>query len=164
MPWLESGRNALGQLDQLASGDSSSFFTDPGYNFARTEGMRGIERSAAARGGAASGNALRALAEFNQGLATQQYGNFYNRTAARAGVGQTAAQSIGAFGQNTANNIGNNLMAAGDARASGIAGQANALSGGINSLANLYAYRQGGAGSGPIMANNYRGPMYGGYG
>lgn len=147
MPWLESGRAGLNDLNRLAAGDSSQFFTDPGYNFARTEGQRGIERSAAARGGATGGNALRALSQFNQGLASQQYGDYYNRTAARAGVGQTTANNLASLGQNTANNIGNNLMAAGDARASGIVGQSNALTGGLSSLANLYAYRQGGGGN-----------------
>ena len=60
--------------------------------------------------------------------------------------------------------IGNNMMAAGDARASGIAAQGNALSGAISGLSNLYGYTRGAGGSGPTMANNYRGPMYGSYG
>jgi hypothetical protein len=124
--------------------------------------MRGIERSAAARGGATGGNALRALTQFNQGMASQQFGDFYNRTAARAGVGQTTANNLAILGQNAANNIGSNMMAAGDARASGIAGQANALTGGLNSLANLYAYRQPTMRTPPIIAQNYRGPMFGG--
>lgn len=141
-PWLQAGQNALSRLQ-----DPSAFQADPGYAFTRSEGMRGIERSAAARGGATGGNALRALTQFNAGLADQAYGNWWNRQAGLAGAGQASAQSIGAFGQQTANNIGNNLMAAGDARASGIVGQSNALTGGLSSLANLYAYRQGGGGN-----------------
>lgn len=144
MPWLESGRSGLNDLNRLASGDSSQFFTDPGYNFARTEGQRGIERSAAARGGATGGNALRALAQFNQGLASQQYGDYYNRTAARAGVGQTTANNLATLGQNTANNIGKNLMAAGDARASGIMGGANSWGNALNSGLNSWALSRGG--------------------
>jgi hypothetical protein len=157
-PWLQAGQNALSRLQ-----DPSAFQADPGYAFTRSEGMRGIERSAAARGGATGGNALRALTQFNAGLADQAYGNWWNRQAGLAGAGQASAQSIGAFGQQTANNIGNNLMAAGDARASGIAGQANALTGALSGLSNLYGYTRG-AGGGPTMANNYRGPMYGSYG
>jgi len=134
-PWLEAGRNALTRLQ-----DPNAFTADPGYNFARSEGMRGIERSAAARGGATGGNALRALSQFNSGLADQTYGNWWNRQAGLAGVGQASASNLGALGANTAGNIGNALMAGGDARASGIAAQGNAIGGALSSLANLYQY------------------------
>lgn len=144
MPWLESGREGLNDLNRLASGDMSRFYTDPGYNFARMEGMRGIERSAAARGGATGGNALRALSQFNQGLASQQFGDFYNRTAARAGVGQTTANNLATLGQNNANNISGLLQAGGDARASGIMGQANSITGALNSGLNNYLLMRGG--------------------
>lgn len=144
MPWLESGRAGLNDLNALAAGDMSRFYTDPGYNFARTEGMRGIERSAAARGGATGGNALRALSQFNQGLASQQFGDFYNRTAARAGVGQTTANNLAALGQNSANSIRGLLQAGGDARASGIMGQANSITGALNSGLNNYLLARGG--------------------
>jgi hypothetical protein len=163
-PWLQAGQNALARLQ-----DPNAFQADPGYNFARNEGMRGIERSAAARGGATGGNALRALSQFNQGMADQSYGNWWNRQAGLAGVGQASAQSLGALGAQTASNIGNSLMAGGDARASGIAGQANALSGGLAGLSNIWQYnRMGGFGTPPFappttMTNNYRGPMFGGF-
>lgn len=163
-PWLQAGTNALARLQ-----DPNAFQADPGYAFTRAEGIRGIERSAAARGGATGGNALRALTQYSAGLADQTYGNWWNRQAGLAGVGQATAQNLGALGAQSANNIGNTLMAAGDARASGIAGQANALSGGLAGLANIYQYnRAGGFGTPPFapptMANNYRGPMFGGYG
>jgi hypothetical protein len=118
-PWLQAGQGALARLQ-----DPNAFQADPGYNFQRTEGMRGIERSFAARGGAASGNALRALAEFNNGLAAQSYGNWWNRQAGLAGVGQSSAQNLGALGSQFSSRIGNNLQNAGDARASGIVNQA----------------------------------------
>jgi hypothetical protein len=106
--------------------------------------MRGIERSAAARGGATGGNALRALTEFNQGMASQQFGDFYNRTAARAGVGQTTANNLATLGQNSANSISGLLQAGGDARASGIMGQANSIGGALNSGLNNYLLMRGG--------------------
>jgi hypothetical protein len=118
-PWLQAGQAALGRLQ-----DPNAFQADPGYQFQRNEGMRGIERSFAARGGAASGNALKALAEFNSGLAAQSYGNWWNRQAGLAGVGQSSAQNLGALGSQYAGRIGNNLQNAGDARASGIVNQA----------------------------------------
>lgn len=143
-PWLSAGKNALAQEQSLNKGDFSSFYASPDYNFTRTEGMRGLEQSAAARGGAFSGNALKALSEYNQGLASQQYGNFYNRIANIAGNGQQTAQNLAVVGQNSANSISGLLGAQGDARASGIMGSANSWSNALNSgLNNLLLYRGG---------------------
>lgn len=136
LPWLEAGRNALGRLN-----DPNAFTASPDYQFRRDEGMRGIENSFAARGGAASGNALRALAEFNSGLAGSEYGNWWNRTASQAGLGQTTAQNLGSFGSNSSANIANLLGQQGDARASGIAGQTNALTGLLQNLGSIYNRR-----------------------
>lgn len=137
-PWMQAGQNALMKLQDPAA----NFQADPGYAFLRSEGLRGLERSAAARGGAFSGNALKALTQFNSGLADQSYGNWWNRQAGLAGVGQTAATNLGQLGANSASNIGNALMAGGDARASGIAGTANALSGGLSGLVNYFQYNR----------------------
>lgn len=147
--------------------DMSGFFTSPDYNFRRTEGMRGIEGSFAARGGAQSGNALRALTEFNSNLASGEFGNYFNRLAGLAGVGQTATTQTAAFGQNAANNIANNHLFAGDARASGIHGQANAWGNTIENLGGLYGYYSGMGGggggiSGPTVPG-YAGGQYGFY-
>lgn len=138
-PWMEAGRNALGRLQ-----DPNAFQSDPGYNFIRSEGMRGIERSAAARGGAFSGNALRALSQFNNGLASQDFGNWWNRQAGLAGVGQAATTNLGQFGANASTNIGNAMMGAGEARASGVMGQANSITGGINSGLSNFLLQRGG--------------------
>lgn len=137
MPWLESGRSALGRLDRASTGDMSQFFTSPDYNFRRSEGQRDIGSSFAARGGAASGNALRALSEFNSNLASGEFGNWWNRTASQAGVGQTTASNLGSLGANAATNIGNiNMGAATNAGQFGIAG-ANARASGMRANAQL---------------------------
>lgn len=136
MPFLQNGYDALAQLrDPL-----NNFQADPGYNFLRQEGQRGIERSAAARGGAFSGNALRSLGEFNTGLANQTFGDWWNRQASRAGMGQTVASNLGSFGAQKSANVGNALMAGGDARASGIAGQYNALGQGLAGAMDAWNY------------------------
>jgi hypothetical protein len=137
-PWLTSGRSALGRIDAVSAGDMSGFFNSPDYNFRRTEGQRDIGNSFAARGGAASGNALRALSEFNQNLAAGSFGDWWNRTAAQAGVGQTAANQSAALGanaagsitginSNAASNIGNAWQTGANARASGIINAQNAM-------------------------------------
>ena len=132
MPWMDAGRNALTRLQ-----DPAAFTASPSYDFRRTEGLRGINQSAAARGGALSGNALRALTDFNSNLASNEYGSWWNQQAGLAGLGQNSVNAVGAAGANAANNISNTLIGAGDARASGIQGQANAITGGITGLASL---------------------------
>lgn len=145
----ESGQPATGQPGQpgqpaqppATAPDYSNFFASPDYNFRRTEGTRGIENSFAARGGAASGNALRALTEFSSGLAAGEFGNYFNRQASLAGIGQTGTAQSAAAGANSAANVGNALLAGGDARASGILGQGAALAGGASDVASNFLYR-----------------------
>ncbi len=159
-------QNQQGQLDannalasQTAPGYSNpgysggpsmaGFFASPDYNFRRQEGQRDIGNSFAARGGAFSGNALKALAEYNSNLASGEYGNYFNRLAGlmdagQGGTAQTAhaganmANNISSTLGNTANMIGNNAMAAGNARASGIQGKYNALADGIGFAGGMF--------------------------
>jgi len=137
MPWLASGVSALGRLN-----DPNAFTQSPGYEFVRGEGTRGLENSFSARGGAQSGNALRALTQYNQGLASQEYNNWFNQQSNLAGLGQTSAQSLGALGQNNANNVSNLLGQQANARASGIEGQTNALTGGVGDFLSWYNNRR----------------------
>lgn len=139
MPWLTAGTNALGKLQ-----DPNAFQASPDYAFRRSEGQRDIGNSFAARGGAASGNALRALTEFNQNLAGSEFGNWWNRQAGLAGVGQTAANSLGAYGANAANNTASLTSNQGATRASGILGGAAAVGNAVNDGYSNYLYQNGG--------------------
>jgi hypothetical protein len=114
------------------------FTASPDYEFRRNEGLRGIENSFSARGGARSGNALRALADFNSNLASSEYGNFFNRLLAQAGLGQTATNNAVNSAQYTSGSIANLLGQQANARASGIVDQTNAITGGLNNLAGIY--------------------------
>jgi hypothetical protein len=107
--------------------DYSAFLNSPDYAFARDEGTRGIERSAAARGGIASGNTLASLARFNSGLATQNYGNYTNRLAALANVGQTSSENLASRRDQLGANTANNFIGGAGSRASGIAGRSQGL-------------------------------------
>lgn len=124
--------------------DQSAFTADPGYQFRLAEGQKAGANQFAARGGAFSGNALKALSEYNQGIASQEYGNWWNRTAGLAGVGQTSANTLANVGQNYAGNVSNLLAQGADARASGLVGSAalnrNALTQGMNNDAQNFGY------------------------
>lgn len=141
-PWRQAGTNALAQL----ANPSQNFMASPDLEFRRSQGMQGIGNSFAARGGAFSGNALKALNEYNSNLASGEFGNWWNRQAGLAGVGQAATGSTAAAGANASGNISNLLAAQGDARASGITNSTNALLGGLGGLAGAVGGYFGGKG------------------
>ena len=149
-PFLGAGYRALEELEPLSrykDFDMTKFTADPGYAFRLAEGQRGLDRSAAARGGMISGNALRAAARYGQDMGSQEYMNAFNRYRTQrddqvnalrtlAGVGQTSIGSLNTAGANMATQAGQAIGAAGDARASGYMGVANAATGGLNSYLN----------------------------
>lgn len=122
---------------------------DPGYGFRFGEGMKALERSAAARGGLLSGQMLKGAQRFGQELGSQEFQNAYARameqrartTNALTGlgaIGPTAATTLGAAAQNYAQGAGQAIGMAGQARASGYIGQANALNQALGGLMNAY--------------------------
>lgn len=154
-PWRKAGETALNNLVPLATEyrpfGMQQFQADPGYGFRMSEGMKALERSAAARGGLLSGATLKGIQRFGQDLGSQEYMNAFNRyqteRAARlqplqslAGVGQTTAQQLGQAGQTMASNVGEALTSGAAARASGYVGGANALTQGLGTYLN---YSQG---------------------
>jgi hypothetical protein len=82
-PFREAGITALNKLTPLATEYTpfgmQQFQQDPGYAFRMSEGMKGLERSAAARGGLLSGGTLKGIQRFGQDLASQEYQNAFNR-------------------------------------------------------------------------------------
>ena len=115
-----------------------SFAASPGYEFARGEGIRAIDQAASARGMLNSGARLRELMRYGTGVANQEYGQYQNRLAALAGLGQTATGQTAQLGAQTAANVGQAQMAGGQAAAQGQIGQANAVLGGVNAGLGLY--------------------------
>jgi hypothetical protein len=130
----------------------SDFETDPGYAFRLSEGMKALDRTAAARGGLLSGATLKGAQRYNQGLASQEYENAYNRYQTNranqlnplmgyaTGPGMSATAASSGAAQNFGMQTGQNLQDIGTARASGYLGSANALSGALNTAGNLYMY------------------------
>ena len=137
MPWMQAGTGALGQMQALNSGDFSKFYQSPDYQFALDQGIKGLDRSAAARGRLYSGGYGQDLTNYAQGLATQNYGNYYGRLANMAGVGNTTAQNLGTFGQNKANQISNQYGNIGNARASAYQGYGNAFNKAVDQFGNF---------------------------
>jgi hypothetical protein len=115
--WLTTGQQANSRLQALGNGDFSSFYTDPGYQFRSDQGLQGLSRMAAARGNYRGGGTDADIINFNQGLASQEYDNFWNRNFNLSNQGLNTAQYLGNLGQNYAHNWAN---------ARGVKGQADA--------------------------------------
>lgn len=131
----------------------SDFQEDPGYKFRLSEGLKGLDRQAAARGGLISGAALKAAQRYGQDAASEEYQNAFNRYQVNranqlnplqslAGQGQTTANTLTNASQNYANSAGNLYQGMGDSRASGYIGSANALTGGLNDALRFYQNQQ----------------------
>jgi hypothetical protein len=186
-PFVQAGQSSIAQLmDAIKAGKygPGSIATpaafkaptleearnSPGYQFTQEQGEQGIERGAAAAGGAFTGGTLKALAGFNTNLADSTYGDVFNRAltgynasladyqarlqgqaqsfnqlTSIAGLGENAAANAGNNGAQAAATIGNTLGNIGNAQAAGTVGAANALTGalqGVSSSATtpLYLY------------------------
>ena len=102
-PYMDAGTNALTQLGQLNSGNYSSFNESPDYQWTQQHGLQALDRYAAARGSLYSGGQTADVLKYSQGLASQQYNNYYNKIAGLAGLGQSAASALAGVNNNYAN-------------------------------------------------------------
>lgn len=131
-PYREAGVNALADLSGLRNFDPTpthaSVLSEPGYQFGLSEGLKGVQGSAAARGGLYSGNALKRLTEYGNDYAMTKYNDAYNRAqtgfgnrwgrlAGLAGVGQSATNQSVAQGQNFAGQFGSLSQQGGNVQA-----------------------------------------------
>ena len=172
-PWVATGSQANTTLSGLTSTPGQGLlagyqgFTaptgvteqnDPGYQFRAQQGQKAIQGSAAANGTLLNGSTLKDLASYQQGLASQEYGNVYsralsdwqnnmqnfytgqnntfNRLSSVSSQGQNAAagqaNAAGQYGTNAANTI----TGIGNVQAAGTVGSANAINSGISGASN----------------------------
>jgi hypothetical protein len=155
-PFLQTGTEFFNRLAAVQRGgpEAQQFLQmDPGYGFRMSEGLKALERSAAARGGLMSGATGKALQRYGQDLGSQEFSAAYGRLAGLADVGPRAAGVMSGLGERYGQTAGQNLMAggqaaaqglmgAGAARASGYMGGANALTGALGSYLNYNQNQQ----------------------
>jgi hypothetical protein len=135
-PYMNVGNTAVNQLGQLASGNYSSFYNSPNYQFAQQQGLQALDASAAAKGNLYAGGYGKDLEQYGQGLASQQYNNYYGQLMGLASLGQNAASTTGYQGANAASQSGNDLMTGASAYGTGQINQANAWSNGLGQVMN----------------------------
>ncbi len=158
-PYRETGYTALRDIEGMKPFLTGQFgpdqfeqYLDPSMAFRQKLGTQATERMANVGGGALSGNTLRALTDYGQGLASTEYGdsfnrfqtdrgNIYNTLANIAGMGQGAVNT----GVNAGQNFGQQMTAlttgSGAAQAAGVVGASNAYGGAVQNAGNM-AYLQ----------------------
>ena len=130
-PFYELGTSGVDALSGLVSGGDlqsrygmEQFQEDPGYQFRLQEGQKALDRAMAAQGKTLDAEYAKRLGEYNQGMASQEYGNafdryraedtdMYNRLFNLANIGTGQAAQMQQAGQTMAGNVGNALSAFG---------------------------------------------------
>lgn len=167
-PYLDAGKTSVNQLmtdlgnGTFGPGSNPSFAaptldqarSTPGYQFTLSQGLRGVDAGAAARGGALSGGAVKSEMGYASGLADSTYNDVFSRSLAGyqanlakqaqefsqlyapVSLGENAAAQSGNTAQQVAGNVGNLMTQVGNAQASGTIGQASAIAGGLGGVAN----------------------------
>jgi hypothetical protein len=181
-PYLQAGQGAVGKLSDLVKNGGLPSWNqqfqapnnvteqnDPGFQFRLQQGEQALQRSAAAKGGLLSGGTAKALTDYGQQAASNEYGNVYNRAlgqyqqsyneyqqnqantynrlAGLAGTGQTAAGQLASAGQSTAGNVSNILLGSAAQQGSDIQNAAAARASGYAGGANAYGGAVGGIGN-----------------
>jgi hypothetical protein len=145
-PSIDAGNEArsfqLGALG-LPGGNSdaiNAFRTSPGYDFALKSGKNAVQTSAAAGGQLFSGKTLKDLATYGQGVEDRTFGDWFDRLGGLSGAGSSATQGLVAAGDRNASTLAGLAVQGGDNRASSYISGANAITGGLQNLSDLYAY------------------------
>ncbi len=124
---LTNRQDRSGQMLDQQGGLYGNYQADPGYAFRKQEGEDAIRRMQAARGGRFGGAAMKELVDYNQNMASQEFGNYANRANSEFGARSNSdAQGLQAGGQ-----LASLYAQAGQ-------GAANTYMGGAGQMADIY--------------------------
>ena len=155
-PFVQAGYGAtnalnsqLGQLTSQFNPTQAQLEATPGYQFNLSQGLQGVQNSAAARGLGISGAALKGAAQYATGLADNtlqtQFNidqanktNAFNKLLSLTQTGANAAATTGQQGLWATQNAGNFSTSGAAATAAGDVGAANALTKGLTGAGSAY--------------------------
>ena len=141
-PYEQAGRSGLNLLQQYLTGDpmatQNRLEQSPGYQFRLQQGQNSIQNLLASRGGLKSGGAMKALEEFAQGTASQEFGNQVGYLQNLSNMGQQSATAMGnaemMAGTNMANASQQGILGQGMAMANRDAQMGNIFGGGMGQI------------------------------
>ena len=143
-PWQDEGLQAL---KQYASNPSFSFnyndlTADPSYKFRQKEGINALDMSAAARGKLLSGAQDKALTQYGQNLASEEYSNAYNRALQNYNTDQNRQLNLANIGRGAAGQTQNAMAQYGQGASNILQNTGNAMAQNAmnqgNVMSNLY--------------------------
>ncbi len=142
MPWASSGGLASTASTDLlglngadaATAAMSNYRASPGYAWQMSEGLRGVDAGAAAKGMLRSGATLKQEQIFGAGLADSDFQQYYKNLMGLSTLGETAASGQGAGAIKTGEGIAQTDASAAQQQASIYGDVAKGLGTGINAL------------------------------
>ena len=144
-PYRTAGDSAVGVASDLSGANGpaaanaamANFQTDPGYQFQLQQGERAVDAGAASQGILRSGATIKGEDTFGQGLAEQDFTNYYNRLFGLSQLGETAA----AGGSPSAIAAGNSANQAGLTQAGIYGNAAQGVGNAFNNYQNQSLYQ-----------------------
>jgi hypothetical protein len=147
----------LGDLTQPFSMTQAQLEQTPGYQFNLSQGLKATNNALGARGLLNSGAVMKGAASYATGLADSTYQNQFNMDQAQktnaynkllgvTQLGENAAAQTGAYGTQTAQQIGQNTIGAGNAAAASYNAMGSAVGNIGNSIGNAALINKYGAG------------------
>ena len=170
-PWATSGQGAQnimadlngvnGTQAQQAAYQRMQF--DPGYKFQVDQANQALQRSGLAQGNLFSGNFANALQKQNQGMASGEFNNYYNRLMGMSNTGLGASGAIAGLSADQGNALSRLYTGQGGALAANQENESGMLSNAAGTRASMAANRgtslaNAGLGVGSQMADySYKG-------
>lgn len=106
-PWRKAGTDALARLQETPdfsfTSEDYDFFADPSYQFRKEQSLNALDQSAASRGRVLSGAQDKAITDYAGNLASQEYGNAFNRAQSTYNTNNNTDLAIAGLGNNTTN-------------------------------------------------------------
>lgn len=121
---------------------AGGFTATPGYQFRLGEGIKALDRSAAASGRLFSGGQSKAVQRYGEGLASDEFKNYQGGLQTLAGFGNSANQTQSAANAALGSGLAQSATNAGNARISGYTSAGN-IAGQTAASLPLYYYLYG---------------------
>jgi hypothetical protein len=137
-PFIGAGKAAINPLMKLitpGADQTSTLQQTPGYQFAFTQGEKGLTNQATM--GGLGGNVLRAGAQFGSGLASNTWQSVVQALQNTANMGAGAASSLAGNATQMGGTIGQTAMGGTNLGVGGLLGAAGSLSGGLQNAGML---------------------------
>lgn len=163
-PYINTGNQAQSLISDLLGINGpeaqarayQNYQSSPGQQWLVDQGTQAIDRSAASKGSLRSGSVLKELMGYGQGMAQQDFGNYYNRLAGVGNQGFGASQgAANLVGQGAAGQFNANYGSAGTVGQGMVAG-AQAQQTGLGNLLNAGTFLAGSALGSPTIANLFK--------